>query len=169
MRYGALGALAIALAACGSKEPPVVGTSVVAGPQRVEFVFDSLDDRPVSSASMRGKPSVIAFVQTGDQRSQAQVKFLIAMAQNDGDKTNYALVALEPRMNRELVEVYKSSLGVTFPVALADATSLTGGGPFGEWKGVPTVVILDREGKLRWRAEGRIVRADELRAALHSS
>jgi hypothetical protein len=160
--------LAIALAACGSNEAPVVGTSVIAGPQKIDFAFDSLDDRPVSSESMRGKTSVIAFVQTGDQRSQAQVRFLMAMAANDAGKTNYAIVALEPRMNRELVEVYKSSLGVTFPVALVDAASLTGGGAFGEWKGVPTVVILDRDVKLRWRAEGRIVRADELRAAMHA-
>jgi hypothetical protein len=163
----ALACLAALGSACGgSHEPPPVGASVVAGPERIDFAFDSLDDRPVSSAATLGKPTVIAFVQTDDPRSQAVVNFLVAMAKNDADKTNYVVVALEPRMKRELVEIYKSSLRVTFPVALADAASLNGTGPFGEWKGVPTVVILDRAGKLRWRVEGRVVKSDEMRAAL---
>jgi hypothetical protein len=42
----------------------------------LEFEFDSLDERPVSSAAMRGKPSVLAFVTTSSLAAQAQVIFL---------------------------------------------------------------------------------------------
>lgn len=159
--------LAMGLAGCGGKSAePVVGTSVVASTTKVDFKFDSLDDRPVDSASMRGKPTLITFVQTGDRWAPAQVNYFVVMAKNDGDKVNYVLVALEPRSNRELVEAYKSSLGVTFPVALADPASLVGSGPFGQWVGLPTTVLLDRDGRVRWRVDGHVVRADEIRAQL---
>jgi hypothetical protein len=51
---------------------------------------------------MRGKPAVIAFVTTGSLPAQAQVDYLVAMARNDGDRVNYAVVALEDRDGREL-------------------------------------------------------------------
>jgi hypothetical protein len=146
-------------------EAPGVSSPDVRAP--VDFDFDSLDSRPVSSEAMRGKPTVIAFVDTGSLPAQAQVDFLVAMAKRDGDKVNYAAVALERRENRELVEIYRKSLGVPFPMALADASTLAGGGPFGDVTAVPVTVILDRAGRAAWRVAGRVSKPDELRAVLH--
>ena len=161
--------LASGLTSCGGTTPePPVGASVVAGPSKVDFAFDSLDDRPVTSEAMRGKPTLIVFVETGDRWSPAQVNFFVVMAKYDGDKVNYVVVALEPRSNRELVEAYRGSLGVTFPVALADPQSLSGAGPFGKWIGLPTIVLLDRSGRLRWRVDGHVVKADEIRTQLRA-
>ncbi len=129
----------------------------------VEFVFDSLDERPVSAAAMRGKPSVIAFVTTGDILGQAQVDFLVAMAKNDGKKVNYALVALHPRKEIVLVEAYVTTLKVEFPVALGDASAMSAGGPFGEISAVPTVVVLDKEGRIVWKHTG-LAKSEDLRA-----
>ncbi len=155
------------VASCGGSTPaPPVGVSVVAGPSKVDFAFDSLDERPVTGEAMRGKPTLMVFVQTGDRWSPAQVNYFVVMAKNDADKINYVLVALEPRSNRELVEAYKGSLNVTFPVALADPSSLMGSGPFGKWIGLPTLVLLDRSGRVRWRVDGHVVRSDEIRAQL---
>jgi hypothetical protein len=87
---------------CGPKtaDPPV-GISDKPGaafPDRpVTYAFDTLDERPVSSAAHRGKPTILAFVTTGDIVGQAQIDYLVAMAKNDGAKVNYALVALHPR------------------------------------------------------------------------
>jgi len=132
----------------------------------VDFEFDSLDDHPVSSASTRGQVTVIVFVETGSLPSQAQVDFLVAMAKNDADKVHYAVVALESRENRELVEIYRKALGITFPVALADPTTASGGGPFGDVTAVPVTVVLDRAGRIVWRVAGRVARSEEIRTAM---
>jgi hypothetical protein len=156
---------------CGSKPPPEpVGVSQVQTPEpitgkAVDYVYDSLDARPVSASAMRGKVTVIAFVATYDLGSQAQVNYLVAMAKHDAAKVNYVLVALDQRTERELVEVYKTDLNVTFPVALADAETIGGGGPFGDVHRIPAVVVLDREGQMVWKKTG-LAKPDEIRAAM---
>lgn len=165
--------LLAAVAACGPKEGegPPVGVSAKDGnaapsisDKPTVYAFDPLDDeRPVSSEVHRGKPVVMAFVTTGDLQSQAQVGFLNAMAKNDGDKVNYVLVAIHPRKEIILVETYRKATGVEFPVALADGAAMSGAGPFGEIPAVPSVVVLDRSGKLVWKHTG-LAKADEIRA-----
>jgi hypothetical protein len=159
------------LGACGgSQGPPLVddrpGVSRAEVHAPVDFSFDSIDDRPVSSDATRGKPTVIAFVNTGSLPAQAQVDFLVVMAKHDADKVNYAAVSLEARENREIVELYRKALSIPFPVALADETTTAGGGPFGDVTAVPVTVILDRAGRIVLRVAGRVVKSDELRGAL---
>ena len=165
--------LCAALAACGPKQgegsPVGVSTgsplpSPLLSDKATTYVFDPLDDRaPVSSSAHRGKPTVIAFVTTGSTEAQAQVDFLIAMAKNDGEKTNYAVVALHPRRDIPLVETYRKVLGAEFPFALGDAATTAPGGPFGDIPAVPTLVVLDRDGRLVWKKTG-LAKADEIRA-----
>jgi hypothetical protein len=160
-------------AACGPKQgegPPVGVSSGSSTPspllsdKAASYVFDPLDDRvPVSSSAHRGKPTIIAFVTTGSTEAQAQVDFLIAMFKNDGDKTNYAVVALHPRRDIPLVDTYRKVLGAEFPFALGDAASTAPGGPFGDIPAVPTVVVLDRDGRVVWKKTG-LAKADEIRA-----
>jgi hypothetical protein len=158
-----LAVLCLALAGCGPSRPPPepVGVSNASEPKDAPsaWAFDSLDARPVSSEATRGKPTVLAFVTTDNLGSQAQVNYLVAMAKHDADRVNYAVVAMHPRKDRELVELYKGTLGVTFPVALVGDASLSGGGPFAV-EHVPTVVVLDRAGRLAWRATGLAKPAD---------
>lgn len=154
--------------ACGSKEPQApVGISdkpgATAPTTPVTYTFDSLDERPVSSDAMRGKPTVLVFVVTGDILGQAQVDFLVAMAKNDGTKVNYAIVAVHPRREIVLVDTYVQTLKVTFPVALADASATGAGGPFGDIPAVPTLVVLDPEGKIVWKHTG-LAKPEEIRA-----
>ncbi len=166
-----LALVAHVIVACGSKPPPdPVGVSHVATPEPVtgsaiDFAYDSLDARRVASSAMQGKVTVIAFVTTYDLGSQAQVNFLVAMAKHDGDKVNYALVALEQQTERELVEVYKTNLNVTFPVALADKETIGGGGPFGDVHLIPALVVLDVKGHLVWKKTG-LAKPEEIRAAM---
>ena len=162
-------ALLVVVAACSApaaEAPAPAGVSAVAQAARVEFKYDSLDDRDVSSDATRGKATLLVFVQTGSVWGQAQVAYMVAMAKNDGDRVNYVLVALEPRQSRELVEAYAQSLGVTFLVALADQATMIGASPFGEVRGIPTTVLLDRVGRIVWRADGRVAKSDELRVQM---
>ncbi len=160
----------LALVACGPKQAdgPAVGVSTKDGTplpssdKATLYAFDPLEDRAVSSEVHRGKPTVLVFVTTGDLIGQAQVSYLVHMAKNDGDLVNYAVVALHPRKEIVLVDAYRSTLGVDFPVALAGIEATGAAGPFGEIPAVPTVVILDREGRIVWKHTG-LAKNDELR------
>jgi hypothetical protein len=157
--------LAGTLLACGGRPAEPVGTSRVASERPVAFKYDSLDERPVDSTSTRGKVTVLAFVTTYDLGSQAQANFLVAMAKHDEKEINYVLVALQEPKDRELVEVYRTNLGITFPVALADAETIAGGGSLGDVHKIPAVVVLDREGKIVWKKVG-VATSAEIRAGM---
>lgn len=155
--------------ACGPKATDgPVGVSTKGGAplpsleRSTSYAFDSLDERPVSSEAHRGKPTVLVFIATGDLIGQAQVSYLVHMAKNDGDRVNYAVVALHPRKEIVLVDAYCRTLGVEFPVALADHVATDAGGPFGEIPAVPTVVVLDREGRIVWKHTG-LAKNDDIR------
>ena len=65
-----------------------------------------------------------------------------------------------------LVDAYRKTLGVEFPVALGDSGAMNAAGPFGEIPAVPTVVILDRQGRIVWKHTG-LAKNDELRGHMH--
>ncbi len=146
------------------KNEPTPGQVVPPAPPPT-YAFDSLDRRSVSSEAFLGKPTIVAFVTTYDMLSQGQVDFLIAMAKHDADRVNYAVVALQKGEERELVETYRDTLGVTFPMALGDSATIGGQGPLGDVHQVPTTVVFDAAGHELWRKTG-IARSEELRAAL---
>ncbi|MGA7124272.1 MAG: TlpA disulfide reductase family protein [Polyangiaceae bacterium] len=148
----------------GRDDVPLAPAGGRSGP--VDFAFESLDERPITAEATRGKPTVLTFVTTASLAAQAQVDFLVAMAKNDGDRVHYGVVAVDDRDSREMVELYKKSLSIPFPVALADAQTLAGAGAFGDVRAVPVTVVLDRRGRIVWRVDGRLARSDELRAAM---
>jgi hypothetical protein len=166
LRWTPVAALALLLAACGpsraASDP--VGVSRATEEAPVSFEYDSLDARVVSSAALRGKPTILGFITTWDFTSQAQTDFLVAMAKKDQGTVNYVLVALDDRKNRELVEEYARMLKVTFPVATADPETTLGKGAFGVVV-VPSVVLLDEASRVFFRKAG-LVKPDELRAQL---
>ena len=152
---------------CAAPRPePVVGVSTTPLHPVVDFAFESMDDRPVTSEATRGKTTVLAFVTTGSLPAQAQVDYLVAMAAHDANEVNYAAVALEAPESHELVELYARALHVPFPVAMADALTRQGQGPFGDMSAVPVTVVLDRAGRIVWRSAGRVAKSDELRGAM---
>ncbi len=148
----------------GASEKPGTRVSLDAP---VVFSFESLDERPVSSDAMRGRPSLLVFAATGDLLSQAQVDYVVAMAKHDADRVNYALVVFQSRREIALVSAYSHALGVPFPVALAGSQMLNAhGGPFGDLPAVPTVVLLDELGRVSFKKTG-LVKPDEIREQLH--
>ncbi len=159
---------AIFLLACGSSTPqrvPMAGMSNADGVTDAPmFVFDSLDARAVSSEALRGKPTVLTFMTTYDPISQLQVNQLLEVASQTSD-VQFVLVALQDASARELVEIYRDTMNVKFPVAMGDAATVAGGGVLGDVHQVPTTIILARDGRVAWRHAGA-VRSDELRARL---
>ena len=158
-------ALLLVVAACGSASngaPP--GVSIENGSGTPGFRFDSLDAREVSSDSLRGKPAVLAFVTTYDPISQMQVNYLVPLAASLPG-VNFALVMLQDGAQRELVEIYRDTLRVKFPVAIGDTATIAGDGALGDVHVVPTVVVLGADGKILWRKAGGAT-ASEIRAHL---
>jgi hypothetical protein len=154
--------LAIALVAIGcgggAKTSPA-GVSVTESGEAPIWEFSSLDARPVSSVALMGKPVALVFVTTYDPISQQQVNFDLPIV-DEFPNVTFALVALQEPSARELVEIYRDTLKIKFPVALADAATIAGGGTLGDVHHIPTTVLVGRDGKIAWRHEGGVMPAE---------
>jgi hypothetical protein len=119
-------------------------------------VFATVKGGRVSERFFRGRMTVIALVATYDTASHAQALFLKALVKHYTPRINAMLLVLEPPHHKTLVEAYAESLELRFPVAMADAATVAGDGPFPGLHHVPSVVILDREGREVWRKIGLV-------------
>lgn len=130
------------------------------GAPPVAFGWTDLRGRPLTTATVRGRVTVLAFVATYDVASQAQARFLTALSKRHVPRLNVGLVVLEQEGNRPLVEAFVDSLDIDYPVAFADPDTLAGKGPFEGLHHVPSVVVLDREGRERARRLGLATEQD---------
>ena len=96
----------------------------------------------------------MAFLATYDMASQAEARILANVARKHVPRINVALLFLEAAENQPLVESFLYTVALPFPAAMADAATIAGNGPFGGLHHVPSVVILDREGREAWRRVG---------------
>lgn len=167
-RSGMLAVAVLATLACGGPaepaKPPPQEVTTDLGP-RLHFEFVTINNQPLSSATLAGRISVLGFVATYDVASQAQARFLTGLFRSHKPRLNVALLILEPPENQPMVEAFAAALGVPYPVAMADAATIAGRGPFAGLHHVPSVVILDREGREAWRRMG-LVGAEELENAV---
>ncbi|EYF05711.1 TlpA family protein disulfide reductase [Chondromyces apiculatus] len=156
LRATALALVAVFLSACGGGEeaapPAEAPTSVpdrpLASPRPVPpFAYETLDGDELSSGTLAGRITVIGFLSTYDAASQAQARILADLLRQHTPRINVAALALEPPQNLPLVEAFTRSLRLSYPVALADAETIAGTGPFAGLHHVPSVVILDRRGR----------------------
>jgi hypothetical protein len=148
-----------ALPACsGDPHPPTAPAAVATnapttGPT-VRFAYEGIDGRPISTEALTNRVSVIGFLTTYDVHSQAEARYLALLERHHSPRVNVAALMLEAPENRPLVEAFVASLGLTYPVALADAATIAGEGPFVGLHNVPSVVILDRAGREAFRHVG---------------
>lgn len=117
----------------------------------VVFQYKDVRGGTLASSALAGRITVIALAATYDVPSQAQVKFLSQVHRDHAPRINALLIALEQPENEILVQAFADALGLKFPVVMADAATIKGEGPFSNLRHVPSVVILDREGRERTR------------------
>jgi hypothetical protein len=135
----------------------------------VDFAFPTADDgRLVNSETTRGRATVLAFITTYDMVSQLVVRRLGELIVRFTPRANAAAIVLEAPRYADLVPAYRDSLGLPFPVVMADFATQQGTGYFGDIDKVPVVVILDRDGREVWRHQGPLDTA-ELESALRSA
>jgi hypothetical protein len=163
----------LAAAACtherAAPEPPP-RADVRAASQRgpvVRFSFETLDKKTFSTETVAGRFTVVGFVTTYDFASQAEARHLSAVLRRHAPRVNVGLLVLEQPDNAPLVDAFAATLGLPYPVAIADAATIAGQGPFAGLHHVPSVVILDKSGREAWRHVG-LVEEHEIHAALRT-
>jgi hypothetical protein len=120
----------------------------------VSFVYGTTQGDELSSATTRGRATAIVFVTTYDLASQVQAKQLNQILHSQTPRINVGAVVLETAEYATLADVFRTSLKLSYPVAMADPDTLAGRGPFGSIRSIPTTVVLDRSGRELWRKEG---------------
>ena len=125
----------------------------------VRFVFETLEGKALTSESLRGRITVIAFLATYDLHSQAEARFLSSITRRHTPRLNGVGLILEAAENRPMAEAFTAAIKLPYPVALADEATIAGEGAFPGLHAVPSVVILDREGREAYRHVGLIEEA----------
>jgi len=159
-------ALVAGMAGCSSAAPapPAVGARTRSTP--IQFEFPSAGENTVvSSETMRGRVTALIFVTTFDLASQLAARRLGDVLVQFTPRANGAAVVVEAPVYADLLPAYRTALALPFPVVMADFATQRGSGPFGAITHVPTLVVLDRDGREVSRDEGSL-EMDEIRAAL---
>ena len=138
---------------------------VVARGSRIDFELAGLDGKPLSTKTLADRVSAVAFLATYDVASQAEARVLANLARKHVPRINVAMLFLEAPENQPLVESFLYTLALPFPAAMADAATIAGKGPFAGLHHVPSIVILDRDGREAWRRVG-FCEASEIERAL---
>jgi hypothetical protein len=129
------------------------------------FRFARVDGGELDAAELRGRLTVVGLAATYDAASQAQARFLQALVRRHRPRINVVLVVLEPPAHLPLAQAFARTLGLTYPVVMADAATIAGSGAFPGLHHVPSVVVLDQDGREAWRELG-LVEEPTLVAAL---
>lgn len=163
---GALVALALALGGCSGAAPPAPAPSVSPRSAPIQFEFPSAGEEAViSSETMRGRATALIFITTFDLASQLTARRLGDVLVRFTPRANAAAVVVEAPVYAELLPAYRTAMALPYPIVMADFGTQRGSGPFGAIAHVPTLVVLDREGREVSRHEGAL-ELDEIRAAL---
>jgi len=105
------------------------------------------------------------FVTTYDIASQIVLRRVADAIARFTPRANAAAVVLEPPVYVDLLPAYRESLSLPYPVVMADFATQQGQGQFGGIQRVPTLVVLDREGREVSRSQGSLTQ-QEIDAAL---
>ena len=146
----------LSFVACSDPKAPRAEPASENQARPIEFAFGTTEGDLFDSASTRGRSTAILFVTTFDLASQAQARYLNEVVREHTPRANAGAVVLEPPKHRVLAEAFRTSLGLVYPVALANPSTLSGEGPFGAILGVPTLVVLDRDGRPVFRNTGAV-------------
>jgi hypothetical protein len=134
----------------------------------VQFSLGTIDGGELSSDTTRGRSTLLLFVTTYDLPSQAEALLLREVVARHKPRANAGIVMLEPPRSAALAQVWRDSLGLDLPVAMASPALLSGDSQLGRIAGVPTLLALDRRGRVVLRREGALNKA-EIEACLRQA
>ena len=111
------------------------------------YVFGTTQGEEISAEGMRGRVTVLVFVTTFDLASQLAAKQLNQALHTHRPRINAAAVVLEAPKYAPLADVFRSSLQLSYPVAIADLAMLARNSTLGEVHSVPTLIVFDAQGR----------------------
>lgn len=141
----------------GTQSAPEVAEQADLG-EPLQFTFGTLDGGELSSDTTRGRTTALLFATTYDLPSQAEAQLLRDVIATHRPLANAAVVMLEPPQSAPLVQVWQSSIRLPLPVAMATPSLIAGESQLGRITGVPSLLVLDRRGRLTSRSEGGLTR-----------
>lgn len=162
---GAAICICLAGSACAPQASQAPTTPEAPRAAPIDFAFPPIDGVVVSSETTRGRATLLAFITTYDLVSQMLVRRLGEVVVEFTPRANAVAVVMEAPSYADLLPAYRESLSLPFPVVMVDFATEQGQGPFGDIAKVPTLVVLDREGREVWRHQGPLG-SEEIRAAL---
>jgi hypothetical protein len=140
-------AVLLVLCACQRVVDEPVADPVEPDGRVLQFAFGTTDGEELGSVNTRGRVTVLVFVTTFDLASQVVAKRLNQVARTHHPRINAGAVVLEPPNHAPLAQAFRSALELSYPVALADLPALEQDSGLGEVRSVPTVLVLNGEGR----------------------
>jgi hypothetical protein len=149
----------LSLSGCHAPDADSADTNRPDYGQPVLFTLGTIEGSELSSDTTRGRTTALLFVTTYDLPSQAEAQLLRDVLSTHKPLANAAIVMMEPPRTAPLAQVWADSIGVKLPIAMASPALLAGDSQLGRIVGVPTLLVLDRRGRLIARSEGATTRA----------
>lgn len=154
--------------ACASDHEARAPQRVAPASAPIAFAYGTPEGEEFGSATTRGRVTALLFVTTFDLPSQVMARRLDEVVRRHRPRANAGAIVLEAPDHATLAEVFRSTLGLGYPVALATTPGVQHDGPFGTIDRVPTLVVLDRYGREVARRFGNLTE-QELEEALKSA
>ena len=168
--------LAVGFSGCNSKNwlhaAAQNGESKGPLPAAPDATFKDLDGKDVSLASLKGKVVVLNFWATWCEPCQVEIPWMIELQRKNADKGFTILGAamddegksvVEPYVQKTEFDVDGEKLKMNYPIVLGtdDLTS-----KFGGLIGLPTTIVITRDGKIAKRFIG-LANRDQLEKKVH--
>jgi hypothetical protein len=162
---GALAALTPSLVGCYAREGEPAAAAEPELGEPLQFTFGTIEGGEVSSDTTRGRATTLLFVTTYDLPSQAEAQLLRDVLSTHKPVANAAIVMMEAPQAAPLAKVWADSIALKWPIAMASPSLMAGESELGRINGVPTLIVLDRRGRLIAKSEGALGR-DAIRECL---
>lgn len=118
------------------------------------FTVTTLDGDTLTSKGLRGRVVVVNFWATWCPPCRLEMPSLQALAERRGDDGVVVLGLSTDVGPAAPIREFLDERGITYPVARADRATRAA---FGGITGIPTTVLLDRDGRIRHRVVGYFV------------
>ena len=138
-----------------TETPDPIAITPSGKPER-QFRYQTLTGQLVTDRTYRGRMTLVLLAATYDAGSQVQARYLETVVRRHAPRINALMLVMEPPQNAPLAEAFAASLGLSYDVALAGRATIAGEGPFPGLHHVPSLVLLDRQGREVWRHLGVI-------------
>ena len=109
-----------------------------------------IEGRPLDSAAFKGKVLVVDFWATWCPPCIAEVPGYVALQKKLGGD-GLAIVGFSLDAGSDVVKTFMAKNGINYPVAVVDEAMVAA---FGNFSGIPTTFVIDREGNVRFKKTG---------------